>query len=364
MNTQNIIILFFLLLSIMYFKMIKDNNTIDSGIEYKNITDDNLKSKENKKIYNSLRPLSFDDFIGQDETKNILKAEIEYCKRKSIPLRHILLYGQAGLGKTTLAQVIANESNRKLVIITGNVVKDDEDVISLFNKLQQTEKENPILFIDEIHLIKNQEAFYTILTDNFITLSQNYCEKYGVQENILQVKPITVIGATTHSGLLLEAMRSRFNLKLQLKNYSTQELSIIVKNTAKKINYNIDDDTALFIAENAQTRARRANDIIISAQRFTFDDCITIDVVKKLFELENIYNDGLYDVQVDALEILSKTKNHKLGAKAIANSVGIEAKSWSEEFEPYLLYKKYIAITTGGREITQKGLNYIQEVKI
>jgi len=314
--------------------------------------------------FNAIRPSSWDKYIGQGMAKEILKKEIAYATNRNVPLRHILLTGQSGLGKTTLCNIIAQESNRHMETITGNDVKNFDEVMKVFESSKLLFSKNPILFIDEIHLLKEQEIFYTAMTDNFMTINSKHTYiNPQTREKLIRmpIPPFTLIGATTHSGLLLEAFRNRFQLRLELEVYTDEELCKITNNTANKMGIKISQEAVMLIAKHSQTRARRANDLLLSAERIKQGESITVDDIKMLFRYERIFPNGLTGKQITAMKTLYKMKNRKLGVHTIASAIGTEVSSWREELEPFLIYKGYVMVGTGGRILTDEGCKYLSK---
>lgn len=318
----------------------------------------NYKAEDFIPKFNKLQPDNFDEFIGQNEIKEIIKLEIEGCKRKQEPLRHILFYGRPGLGKTTLAKIIARAVGKPFFEVTASGFDNVQKIIDLVDKINTIGQKGSILFIDEIHMLPKdiQTHIFSLMTDNRLTL---------VKKNVVQtidVTPITIIGATNYMGSLVEAFRSRFALAIKFVPYSSPDMQTIIQNNANRLGIKVESDVLKLLAMNCQKSPRVAENLTVTATRIT-GDTLTLYDVKTMFELLKIYPDGLQVPQVNILYALAKAEDGSLGINTLSKIIGEDVVSINEEWENYLMEENYITISKGrGREITEKGKKYLSEL--
>jgi Holliday junction DNA helicase RuvB len=324
-----------------------------------------LKKIENKDIIEeerlSHRPLKLEDFIGQEQIKKQLKDSIAAAKIKKQPLEHILLFGPAGLGKTSLSRIVANEMNSDIVIMNGPTIKNPMDLISVIKNL----KEGDILFIDEIHRmsISSAETIYTVMED--FELSYVEKDKDNTRNVTVRLPRFTLIGATTHSGLLEKPMRDRFSIQFKLNVYEKSELETIIKNSLLKFNIEIDDEACLAIANRSRGVPRICNGFVKRiTDKALINDIKTLDLnfVEEYFESAGINANGLNEIDTKYLEIIYKNFNNKpVGLENLASSMGEGKNIIESQIEPYLIYLGVIQITPSGRILTQKGIDLFRE---
>lgn len=330
--------------------------------EFQSMNSKSVEIKQYRKedyipTFHSLQPKNFEEYVGQEHIKEILNLEIQGCSRKNIPLRHILLYGGAGLGKTSLSKIIAKEADKPFFEITSSGLDNIEKLLDLIEKINTINISGSILFLDEIHCLKReiQTHLYSLMTDNKITITK---EK---QVECIDVVPLTIIGATTYAGELDSAFKSRFSLPLKLCDYSTKEMKTILKNAIRRLEYEVEDDALNLLALSCRNSPRVANNLIVSASRLT-DHCITKYDVEKIFRMIKIYPDGLEIPHIRLLHALFTSEKGNLGLNTLAKKSGEDVASISEDWENYLISENYIEIQTRGRMITEKGRKYITDI--
>jgi len=308
--------------------------------------------------FNRLQPDNFNDFIGQNDTKEIIKLEIDGCREKNEPLRHILFYGRPGLGKTTLAKIIARACDKPFFEVTASGFDNVQKIIDLVEKINSLGQKGSILFIDEIHMLPKdiQTHIFSLMTDNRLTL---------VKKNVVQtidVTPLTIIGATNYMGSLVEAFRSRFAISIKFVSYSNIEMETIIKNNSNRLGIEIEPESLSLLALNCQKSPRTAENLIITATRIS-GKTLTATDIKTMFEMLKIYPDGLQTAQVSILYALAKAEDGCLGLNTLAKIIGEDVISINEEWENYLMAENYITISKGrGREITPKGKKYLVDL--
>ncbi len=320
----------------------------------------------------SLRPQCFSEYIGQTQIVENLKVAIRSAKTRKSPLDHILLYGSAGLGKTSLAGVVANEMGSNIKVISGPAIEKPGDVVAALNSLEA----NDILFIDEIHRMEMrcEEVLYSAMEDGFVTISIG---KDGQAKTInLDLPPFTLIGATTKAGSLSKPLRDRFGLCFKLNPYSIDELSEIIMLTAGKFNLTIKSDEAKAIARVsrgipriANRYAARVRDYVYAAHLATDGSSIlvTCEDIEAVFGLLGIDERGLDDVDRAILKALTVGK--PLGLNTLAEMLGEDAGTIECVYEPYLLSEGYLIKTPRGREATEKaysalGVNQVTQLSL
>jgi len=317
------------------------------------------KKDEWKNDHISIRPMSLDDYIGQTKVKLQLKEAIEAAKLKKRPLEHILFFGSAGLGKTSLAKIVSNEMNSRIIIMSGPTIKDPLTFVTAIKDVEYGD----IVFIDEIHRINPlaAEAIYTVMED--FELSYLERTKDGSRNVHLKLPPFTIIGATTHSGLLEKPMLDRFPIQFKLEMYSEEELSLIALSTMQKLGKRMASDAALEIAKRSRGVARICNSYV----KRIFDRAlvrkveeIDADFVREYFDNNGIDENGLLDIDIKYLKTLyERFGTRPAGIESIASTLGEGRNILESQVEPYLLYLGFIQITPGGRMITQVGIDYI-----
>lgn len=311
-----------------------------------------FKRRQKKQI----RPTTLQDFIGQEKTKLILDVAMKGAKARRTNLEHVIIYGPPGLGKTTLANIIATEMGGKLRTSVGTSIQKSTDVIDLFEDVL----EGDIVFIDEIHRIpiKLEELLYTAMEDGYIDLGNER----------IYIPKFTLVGATTRLGDLSKPLRDRFGIQLRLELYSQEELVSIAHRTASVLGVNITSDGALTLASRSRgtprilnSFIRRAVDMMHATGKDTIDETVALATLEML-EIDEL---GLDRMDRKILDILVNNYNgNPVGINTLAVSVGEEAKTIQEVYEPYLIASKLIQPTSRGRVATQKAINHIRGCKI
>ena len=320
-------------------------------------------SKEDNDIDRALRPLSFDDFAGQDTILENLKVFVSAAKQRDEALDHTLFHGPPGLGKTTLAHILANELNVGIKLTSGPVLDKPGDLAGLLTNLQARD----ILFIDEIHRLSPivEEYLYSAMEDYKIDiLIESGPNARTVQINL---EPFTLVGATTRSGLLTAPMRARFGISNRLQYYSTELLGTIVERSAEILNVPIDQEAAIEIAGRSRGTPRISNGLLRRVRDFAqIKGDGTIDM--------NITQYGLNALQVDAhgldemdnkilTTLIDKFKGGPVGITTLATAVSENAETIEEVYEPFLIQQGFIVRTPRGREVTARAYQHLGRIK-
>ncbi len=320
----------------------------------------NSKEKEeDKKIESVLRPKNFNEYIGQSNIKENLQISIEASKKRNEPIEHVLLYGPAGLGKTTLAYIIANEVNTNIKITSGPAIEKIGDLAAILTNLQ----EGDILFIDEVHRLNKiiEEVLYPAMEDYALDIVIGK----GPSARILRLDlpKFTLIGATTRYDLLSSPFRDRFGHVFRLDYYNEDEISIIIKNSAKKLNVKIDDSGAKLISTRSRLTPRIANRLLKRVRDFADvrgDGVITSDISHKALDIMNVDSFGLDYIDRRILEnIIDKFNGGPVGLSTISASVSEEIGTIEEIYEPYLMRIGFLARTPRGRVVTELGYKHL-----
>lgn len=313
----------------------------------------------NKTNQISLRPNNFNLFVGQKKIIDTIKVCIESAKKQNRTLDHIIFYGPPGRGKTTLANIIANYSNRKINYVQGALIEKKSDILSIFTSIQ----ENDIIFIDEIHSMNNnlEELIYSAMEDNIIDIQIGPEGEKRILR--MKIKPFTLIAATTDYAKISQPIRDRFGLIFKLSNYSEEELAKIIIQTSNNLGYKIPKEQAIFLASYAQGTPRIANRLIkrvIDFLNYYNKDIIDNKIIKMTLKSLSIYKDGLTDIHIEYLKVLLEVFDQKFVSLNVLISVLNERKNIIiNEIEPLLLSKKFIKKTSKGRMITYLAVNYL-----
>lgn len=308
---------------------------------------------EEKEAENSLRPLSFQDYIGQEKIKANLKIYIQAANERNEPVDHVLLYGPPGLGKTTLAGIIANEMGRSMKIVSGPAIEYPGEILAIIKQLPK----GGVLFVDEIHRLSKpvEEALYSVMEDfAFDAVIEN-----GEQTTVRRIKldRFTLIGATTRAGLLSAPLRDRFGIVHRMEFYEPEELADIVTNSAKKLHIDkIDRSGALEIGTCSRGTPRIANRILRRVRDYAqvrHDGNITKPIVDEALHLLDIDTRGL-DLTDRAILTTMITKFHggPVGLDTLAASIGEDPGTIEDVYEPYLVKSGFINRTPRGRMVT------------
>lgn len=302
----------------------------------------------------TLRPQGFESFRGQDKTVERLKVMVGAAKRRGDVLSHILLHGPPGLGKTTLAFILANEMEAQVRVTSGPVIEKASDLAGLLTNLQ----EGDILFIDEIHRISRtvEEFLYSAMEDFRIDIMID--QGPNARSVRLNVPKFTLIGATTRTGLLTSPLRSRFTLQTRLDYYSRKDLISIVRRSCELLGVEIDKFGADEIARRARGTPRIVNNLIRFVRDYAqerADGKITRDIAIAALELLEIDENGLDEMDKRVLRVIARNyRGGPVGLGTVAVAVNEEADTLEEVHEPYLIQEGYISRTPQGRVLTEK----------
>jgi len=301
----------------------------------------------------SLRPRNFEDFVGQQKVIENLKIYIEAARQRGEALDHVLLYGPPGLGKTTLAYIIANELSVDIKTTSGPVLDKAGDLAGLLTNL----KEQDVLFIDEIHRLNNvvEEYLYSAMEDYKLDIVIDR----GPNARSIQIKlpPFTLIGATTRAGLLTSPMRARFGVVARLDYYTPPELQKIIRRSAQILEVEITEEGAVEIARRARGTPRIANRLLRRTRDYAqvkADGKITKQVADQSLKLLEVDEKGLDDMDKRIIRtIIEKYNGGPVGLNTIAVAVGEESETIEEVYEPFLIMEGFIKRTPRGRVATR-----------
>ena len=310
-------------------------------------------TEEDRKIENSLRPQLLKDYIGQDKIKENLKVFIDAAKKRKEPLDHALFFGPPGLGKTTLAGIIANEMGVNIKITSGPAIEKPGELAAILNNLQ----EGDILFIDEIHRLSRQveEVLYPAMEDFAIDIMIG---KGSSAKSIrLELPPFTLIGATTRAGLLTAPLQDRFGMIHRLEYYSVSELQTIIINSADKLNVKVETDGANELARRSRGTPRLANRMLKRVRDFAeikFDGIITKKVADYALDLMEVDRLGLDQMDRTLLTtMIEKFQGGPVGLDTLAAALGEDSGTIEDVYEPYLLKNGLLNRTPRGRVVTE-----------
>ena len=319
-------------------------------MERRIITTDMME--EDIRIEGSLRPQCLDDYIGQEKAKKNLKIYIEAAKQRNDALDHVLFYGPPGLGKTTLAGIIANEMGVHMKVTSGPAIEKPGEMAAILNNLQ----EGDVLFVDEIHRLNRQveEVLYPAMEDYAIDIMIG---KGATARSIrLDLPHFTLVGATTRAGLLTAPLRDRFGVIHHLEFYTEEELQTIIQHSAKVLGVEIDADGAKEMAKRSRGTPRLANRLLKRVRDFAqvkYDGIITEEVARTALDLMDVDKMGLDHIDRNILvTIIEKFDGGPVGLDTLAAAIGEDAGTIEDVYEPYLIKNGFLNRTPKGRVVT------------
>ena len=320
-------------------------------------------SEEDIKTDENLRPKFLTDYIGQTKAKEMMKVYIEAAKGRKEPLDHVLLYGPPGLGKTTLAGIIANEMGVNIKITSGPAIEKPGDIAAILNNL----REGDVLFVDEIHRLNRQveEVLYPAMEDFAIDI---VIGKGATSKSIRLELPIfTLIGATTRAGMLSAPLRDRFGVVNRLEYYSLSELEAIIERSARVLNVKTDKNAAVAMARRSRGTPRLANRLLKRVRDFAqvkYDGNVTEEIAEYVLSLLNIDSYGLDSTDRQMLTaMIEKFSGGPVGIDTIAVAIGEDNATIEDVYEPYLIQSGFLIRTQRGRMVTDLAYEHLGLVK-
>lgn len=309
--------------------------------------------EEDVKIEGNLRPQSLKDYIGQKKAKEILRIYIEAARQRNDSLDHVLFYGPPGLGKTTLAGIIANEMGVHIKVTSGPAIEKPGEMASILNGLQ----EGDVLFIDEIHRLNRQveEVLYPAMEDFAIDIMIG--KGTSAKSVRLDLPRFTLIGATTRAGLLTAPLRDRFGVIQHLEFYSVDELKLIIQHSARILNVQIDEQGALELARRSRGTPRLANRMLRRVRDFAqvkYDGQITLEAANTALDMLDVDKLGLD--QTDRLILMTMIERFNggpVGLDTLSAAIGEDSGTIEDVYEPYLIKNGFITRTPRGRVVSE-----------
>ena len=315
---------------------------------------------EEERIETSLRPRRLDDYIGQEKIKEQMRIYIEAAKSRGDALDHVLLYGPPGLGKTTLSEIIANEMGVHIKVTSGPAIEKPGDMAAILNNLQ----ENDLLFIDEIHRLNRQveEVLYPAMEEFAIDIMIG---KGPTARSLrLDLPHFTLVGATTRAGLLSAPLRDRFGVIQRLEFYTVDELALIIRNSAKRLNVRIEEQGAKEMGMRSRGTPRIANRLLKRVRDYAevrYEGEITEAIAKEALDIMEVDKFGLDNVDRNMLiTMIDKFDGGPVGLDTLAATIGEDSGTIEDVYEPYLLKNGFINRTPKGRVVTDKAYQHLQ----
>ena len=316
--------------------------------------------EEDLQTETSLRPMSLEEYIGQEKIKGTLRVYIEAARQRQEPLDHVLFYGPPGLGKTTLSGIIANEMGVHMKITSGPAIAKPGEMASILSNLQ----ENDILFVDEIHRLNRQveEVLYPAMEDYVIDIMIG--KGASARSIRLDLPKFTLVGATTRAGLLSAPLRDRFGVIQHLEFYTPQELQTIIEQSAKKLGVEIEPEGAAELAKRSRGTPRLANRLLKRVRDFAqvkYDGVITEEVASFALDLLEVDRCGLdKNDRLILLTIIQKFGGGPVGLETLAAAVGEDSGTIEDVYEPYLVKNGFLNRTPKGRVATALAIEHFK----
>ncbi|MDY4214730.1 MAG: Holliday junction branch migration DNA helicase RuvB [Candidatus Onthovivens sp.] len=311
---------------------------------------------------NLFRPNLLSDFVGQDEIVNKLKIYIYSAKERNETLDHTLFYGPPGVGKTSLAFIIAHEFNSKIKVVSAPTLKTIGDLVGILSILDPGD----VLFVDEIHRLDKslEEILYSVLEDFKLNITFKNSEQVKLVN--FDISPFSYIGATTQIALISSPLRDRFGITFKFDYYTVEEISKIIRENTIKMGFSIDNGEAIEIAKRSRKTPRIANNLLKRIVDFTIYENskkITKQILNNAFAMLKIDKDGLRKEDIDILKLMfKKFKNVPISLEVIASYIGENVNNIRDVYESYLVNEGYIERTKRGRILTLKGIKKCEEV--
>ena len=319
--------------------------------------------EEDSRIESSLRPISLDEYIGQDKIKDNIKVYIEAAKQRKESLDHVLFYGPPGLGKTTLSTIIAHEMGVNIKVSSGPAIEKPGEMAAILNNLS----ENDVLFIDEIHRLNRQveEVLYPAMEDFAIDIILG--KESSARSIRLELPRFTLVGATTRAGLLTAPLRDRFGVVQKMEFYTVEDLSTIIKRSAKVLDVEIDEYGAVEIAKRSRGTPRLANRLLKRLRDFAqvrYEGKIDMKVAREVLDILDVDKMGLDQNDRDILlTIIDKFSGGPVGLDTLAAALGEDSGTLEEVYEPYLLMNGLIDRTKKGRMATALAYKHLDRYR-
>lgn len=327
----------------------------DDNIKFEKARNENTSKEEisyDMSFEANIRPKFFEEYVGQSALKSTLKISIEAAKKREMPLDHILFYGPPGLGKTTLASIIANEMNSNIKITSAPSLERPRDIIGILMSL----KANDVLFIDEIHRLNkiSEEILYPAMEDFYLDMTTG--KSQTLKSMRIPIPKFTLIGATTKAGALSGPLRDRFGIIHRLEFYTEEELTSVIKRTANILEINIDEEGAKAIAKRSRGTPRIANRLIKRVCDYAIvkaDGKINEKIANEALDILQIDKFGLDNTDRALLDIIANKYNGgPVGIETLATALSEDVKTIEDVYEPYLVQQGFIQRTPRGRKLT------------
>jgi Holliday junction DNA helicase RuvB len=333
-------------------------NVKDSDVDEKETADREEQEEQSSEFLN-LRPQKLSEYIGQTQVVESLTIALKAAQQRNEPLDHILLHGPPGLGKTTLAHIVAAEMGVRIIQTSGPAIEKGGDLISILTHLEKGE----VLFIDEMHRLSKvvEEFLYPAMEDFAVDII--FDKGMSARSYRSRLEQFTLVGATTRAGLLSAPLRERFGILREMEFYQVEELSLVVKRSAAILSVSLDEEGALAIAERSRGTPRIANRILRRVRDFAqvrAQGIITRDVTDRALELEGIDKRGLMNLDRKYLQtIINYYKGGPVGLEAIAATLQEESDTLVDMVEPFLLKIGFLNRTSAGRKATERAYQHL-----